>query len=146
MVKRRTNKLDDPMSIAQAFRHAYIDQIMATFAEEISSLKTMKAFVEFTGRLSDIPKDYLLPFSLWFTTLMANSRNLKQYLLQVKICEKSSLHPDTYACTVRANTLRLLLSSAAEHDLDLVSHDFKTASLNSNLKPNKISTFVIRMV
>ena len=51
---------------------------------------------------------------------------------------KNLQDPDTFAGTVRANTLRLLLSLAAEHDLDIVSHDIKTAFLYSDLKPNDI--------
>ena len=50
---------------------------------------------------------------------------------------KNKLDPDTYAGTVRADTLRPLLSLAAEHDLDLVSHDIKTAFLYSDLKANE---------
>ena len=46
---------------------------------------------------------------------------------------KNILDPDTFAGTVRADTLRLILSLAAEHDLDLISHDIKTAFLYSDL-------------
>ena len=50
---------------------------------------------------------------------------------------KNILDPDTFAGTVRSDTLRLLLSLAAEHDMDLVSHDIKTAFLYSELKPDE---------
>ena len=50
---------------------------------------------------------------------------------------KNILDSDTYAGTVRSDTLRLLLSLAAEHDLDLVSHDVKTAFLYPSLKPEE---------
>ena len=50
---------------------------------------------------------------------------------------KNIFDPDTYAGTVRADSIRLLLSIAAEHDLDLVSHDIKTAFLYSDLKPEE---------
>ena len=50
---------------------------------------------------------------------------------------KNILDPDTFAGTVRSDTLRLLLSLAAEHDMDLVSHDIKTAFLYSDLKADE---------
>ena len=51
---------------------------------------------------------------------------------------KSLLDSDSYAVTVRADTLRLLLSLTAEHDLDLASHDIKTTFLYFGLKPDTI--------
>jgi hypothetical protein len=50
---------------------------------------------------------------------------------------KNIFDPDTYAGTVRTDSIRILLSLAAEHDLDLVSHDIKTAFLYSDLKPEE---------
>ena len=50
---------------------------------------------------------------------------------------KNILDPDTCADTVRADTLRLLLSLAAEYDMDLVLHNIKTAFLYSDLKPDE---------
>ena len=45
--------------------------------------------------------------------------------------------PDTYAGTVSSPTIRLLLAIATEDDLDLVSHDIKSAFLYSSLKPEE---------
>ena len=50
---------------------------------------------------------------------------------------KNIFDPNTFTGTVRADTLRLILSLAAEHDLDLVSHDIKTAFLYSDLQRNE---------
>ena len=50
---------------------------------------------------------------------------------------KNILDPDTFAGIVRSDTLRLLLSLAAEHDMDLISHDIKTAFLYSDLKADE---------
>ena len=50
---------------------------------------------------------------------------------------KNILDPNTFAGTVRADILRLLLSLAAEYGLYLVSHDIKTAFLYSDLLPNE---------
>ena len=50
---------------------------------------------------------------------------------------KNIYDPDTFSGPVRADTLRLILSLAAEHYLDLVSHDIKTAFLYSDLKPEE---------
>ena len=50
---------------------------------------------------------------------------------------KNILDPDTFAGTARADTLRLLITLAAEHYLDLVSHDIMTDFLYSDLKPNE---------
>jgi hypothetical protein len=51
---------------------------------------------------------------------------------------KTLFDPDTYAGTVSSPTLRLLLSVATENDLDLVSHDIKSAFLYYSLKPDEI--------
>ena len=50
---------------------------------------------------------------------------------------KNILDQDTYAGTVKTDTLRLLLSLAAKHDMDLISHDIKTAFLYSDLETDE---------
>ena len=62
IAKSKINITNDPMSIAEALRHEHADDFMIAFAEEISSLKTMKTFVEYIGKPSDIPKGSLLLF------------------------------------------------------------------------------------
>jgi hypothetical protein len=45
--KRSAACSDSPMSIAQALKHQHAEFFMEAFAEEISSLKEMKTFVEY---------------------------------------------------------------------------------------------------
>ena len=139
---RRINKLmaKRTMSISQALRHPYADQFMAAFANEISLLKDMKTFVAYKGNPKDIPKGSLLSSKAIFTMVYNPDGTFKKFkacLVARGDMLKNILDSDTYAGTVRADTLRLLLSIAAEHDLDLVSHDIKTAFLYSDVKPNE---------
>ena len=50
---------------------------------------------------------------------------------------KNIFDPCTYAGTVSSPTLRLFLAIAAQDDLDLVSHDIKSAFLYSSLQPEE---------
>ena len=113
---------------------------MAAFADEISSLKEMKTFVAYLGHPKDIPKGSLLS-SKAISTMVYNPdgtfKKVKACLVVRGDMLKNILDSDTYAGTVRADTLRLLLSPAAEHDLDLISHDSKTAFSYLDLKPNE---------
>ena len=108
---------------------------MAAFADEISSLQDMRHLLP----ISDIQKIFkralcyhrrqFLPWSI--------TQKFKARLVARGDMLKIILDPDTYAGTVSTNTLRLLLSLVAEHELDLVSHDIKTAFLYPDLKPTE---------
>ena len=126
---------DSPMSIAQALRHEQADAFMAAFAEEIASLKTMKTFIEFIGKPTDIPKGSLLSSKAIFSIVYnpdGTFKKIKARLVARGDMLKNILDPDTFAGTLKTDTLRLLLSLAAEHDMDLISHDIKTAFLYSD--------------
>ena len=117
------------MSIKQALRHKYSNEFMQAFAEEINSLKDTSTFVEFLGNPPDIPKDYLLSSKAIFSIVFNPDGTFKKFKARLVArgdMLKNILDSDTYAGTVRSDTLRLLLSLAAEHDLDLISHDVKT--------------------
>ena len=100
----------------------------------------MKTFVEFFGDPADIPKGSLLSSKAIFTIVFNPDGSFKKFKARLVArgdMLKNVYDADTYAGTVRADTLRLLLSLAAEHDLYLVSHDIKTAFLYSDLKPDE---------
>ena len=102
---------------------------MAAFAEEIASLKTMQTFIEYIDKPSDIPKGSLLSSKPIFSIVYNPDGSLKKFkacLIARGNMLKNILDPDTFAGTVRTDTLHLLLSLAAEHDMDRVSHDIKT--------------------
>ena len=108
--------------------------------EEISSLKTMKMFVEFLGKPADIPKGSLLSSKAIISIVYNPDGSFKKFKARLVArgdILKNIYDPDTFAGTVRADTLRLILSLAAEHALDFVSHDIKTAFLYSDLKPEE---------
>jgi hypothetical protein len=138
--KLDVNLSDSPMSIKQALRHKYADEFMRAFAEEINSLNDMSTFVEFLGNPSDIPKGSLLSSKAIFSIVFNPDGSFKKFKARLVArgdMLKNILDSDTYAGTVRSDTLRLLLSLAAEHDMDLVSHDVKTAFLYPSLKPEE---------
>ena len=135
IAKRHANISDNPMSINQALRHEYADSFMAAFAEEISSLKDMKTFITYIGDPKDIQKGSLLSSKAIFTMVCNPDGTFKKFKARLVArgdMLKNIIDPDTYAGTVSTNTLRLLLSLVAEHDMDLVSHDIKTAFLYSD--------------
>ena len=140
MENRHANITDSPMSVAQALRHEHADAFMPEFAEEIAYLKTMQTFIEFIGKPSDIPKGSLLSSKAVFSIVYNPDGSFKKFKARLVArgdMLKNILDPDTFAGTVRSDTLRLLLSLAAEQDMDLVSHDIKTAFLYSDLKADE---------
>ena len=140
LAKRDIALSDSPMSISQALRHRYADQFMEAFASEISSLKDMNTFIAFLGDPKDIPKGSLLSSKAIFNIVYNPAGSFKKFKARLVArgdMLKNIFDPDTYAGTVRADSLRLLFSLVAQHDFDLVSHDIKTAFLYSDLKPEE---------
>ena len=134
--KRAASISDMPMSISQALRHEYAEHFMAAFPDEINSLKDVKTFIEFFGKPSEIPKGSLLSSKAIFNIIFNPDGTFKKFKARLVARGDmliNNLSDDNYVGTVRADTLRLLLSLAAEHDMDLVSHDIKTAFLYSDL-------------
>ena len=114
------------MSIAQALKHEQADAFMAAFVEDIASLKTTKTFIEFLGNPADFPKGSLLSSKTIFYIVYNPDGSFKKFKARLVArgdMLKNIIYPDTFAGTVRSDTLRLLLSLAAEHDMDLVLHD-----------------------
>ena len=99
----------------------------------------MQTFVEFLGKPADIPKGSHLSSKVIFSIVYNPDGSFKKFKARfVAIYELKNIYaPDTFAGTIRADTLRLILSLAAEHDLVLVSHDIKTAFLYFDLKPEE---------
>jgi hypothetical protein len=128
---------NDPMSIKQALAHPCAAQFMEAFAAEINSLKDMNTFTAFLGDPKDIAKGSLLSSKAIFSIVYNPDGTFKKYKARL-VARGDMLHnlhdPDTYAGTVRSDTLRLFFSVAATLDLDLVSHDIKTAFLYPSLK------------
>ena len=131
---------DSPMSISQALKHKYSNEFMQAFSDEITSLKDMKTFTEYLGNSSDIPKGSLLSSKAIFSVVFNPDGSFKKFKARLVArgdMLKNIFDQDTYAGTVRYDTLRLLFSLVAEKDLDLVSHDVKTAFLYPSLKPEE---------
>ena len=143
------NLSDSSMSIKQALRNKYASEFMTAFGEEINSLIDMKTFIEYLGNPSDIPKGSLLSAKAIFSIVFNPDGTFKKFKARLVArgdMLKNILDSDTYAGTVRSDTLRLLLSLAAEHDLDLVSHDVKIAFLYPSLNQKNSYICDARMV
>ena len=138
--KLNSNVSQMPMSIASALRHPNAADCMAAFASKIASLKDMHTFIPYTDDVKLIPKGSLLSSKAIFNIVYNPDGTFKKF----KACLvargdqlKSIYDPDTYTGTVGSPTIRLLLALAAHDDLDLVSHDIKSAFLYSFLKPEE---------
>jgi hypothetical protein len=128
---------NDPMSIKQALAHPCASEFMEAFAAEIQSLKDMNTFTEYLGDPKEIAKGSLLSSKAIFTMVYNPDGSFKKY--KARLVARGDMlqniyDPDTYAGTVRSDTLRLFFSVAATLDLDLVAHDIKTAFLYPSLK------------
>ena len=121
---------DSPMSIREALMHPYADQFMKAFADEIASLRNMETFVEFLGDPKSIPKGSLLSSKAIFSIVYNPDGTFKKFKARLVARGdqlKNLFDPDTYAGTIRSDTLRLFFSVVASLDLDLTTHDVKTA-------------------
>ena len=128
---------NSPMFIREALAHPYADHFMRAFAEEIASLRSMKTFTEFFGDPKSIPKGSLLSSKAIFTIVYNPDGTFKKFKARLVARGdqlKNLYDPDTYAGTVRSDTLRLFFSVVASQDLDLTTHDVKTAFLHPELK------------
>ena len=67
------------MSISQALKHKYADEFMGAFDEEISSVKTMKTFITYFGKPSDIPKGLLLSSKAIFSIIYNPDGTFKKF-------------------------------------------------------------------
>ena len=100
----------------------------------------MNTFTEFLGDPNTITKGSLLSSKAIFNMVYNPDGSFKKFKarLVARGDMLKNLHdPDTYAGTVHSDTLRLFFSVAATLDLDLVSHDIKTAFLYPSLKANE---------
>ena len=110
---------------------------MQAFAEEIGSLKSMNTFCEYFGDPKLIPKGSLLSSKAIFTIVYNPDGSFKKFKARLVARGdqlKNIYDPDTYAGTIRSDTLRLFFSVVASADLDLTTHDVKTAFLHPELK------------
>ena len=94
----------------------------------------MKTFITYLRHPADILKGSTILKSYIHYGVF---KKFKARLVSRGYMLKNILDLNAYAGTICLDTLSLLLSLAAEHDLDLVSHDIKTAFLYSELKPNE---------
>jgi hypothetical protein len=138
--KRKLPVSNSPMSIKQALAHPCATEFMEAFAAEVQSLKDMKTFVEYLGDPKDIEKGSLLSSKAIFSIVYNPDCTFKKY--KARLVARGdmlrNLHdPDTYAGTSRSDSLRLFVFVATTLDLDLVSHDIKTAFLYPSLKENE---------
>jgi hypothetical protein len=125
------------MSIKAALNHRYAKEFMDAFAEEVKSLKDMKTFEEFLGNPADIPKGSLLASKAIFSIVYNPDGTFKKFKARLVARGdqlKNIYDSDTYAGTIKSDTLRLFFSVVASLDLDLRSHDVKTAFLYPELK------------
>ena len=128
------------MSIEQALQHPYAQEFMHAFGEELKSLKDMKTFKKYFGDVKDIPKGALLSSKAIFSIVFNPDGTFKKFKARLVArgdMLKNIFDPDTYAGTAHSETLRLFLSVAATLDLDLNTHDVKTAFLHPSLKPEE---------
>jgi hypothetical protein len=131
---------DEPMSIEQALQHPYAVEFMQAFGDEIQSLKDMKTFRKYIGDPKEIPKGLLLSSKAIFSIVFNPDGTFKKFKARLVArgdMLKNIFDPDTYAGTAHSETLRLFLSVAATLDLDLNTHDVKTAFLHPSLKPEE---------
>jgi len=131
---------DEPISIEEALQHPYAVEFMQAFGDEIQSLKDMKTFRKYIGDPKEIPKGLLLSSKAIFSIVFNPDGTFKKFKARLVArgdMLKNIFDPDTYAGTAHSETLRLFLSVAATLDLDLNTHDVKTAFLHPSLKPEE---------
>jgi hypothetical protein len=126
-----------PLSVKQARQHQYAAGFMAALNDELSSLKNMSTFKEFTGDPTTIPKGKLIHSKIIFDIVYNPDGTFKKFKarLVARGDQFKATDPNNYAGTIKSETMRILLAIVAEFDLDHDSLDVKTAFLYPTLKP-----------
>ena len=91
--------------------------------------------------VKDIPKNLILPSMLIYDKQFYPDGSFKKYKCRLVIRGDKwydIYHMNTYASTVKSESVRMLLSIAAIEDWEMESIDVKTAFLNSPLKSEEI--------
>ena len=106
---------------------------------EIGSLHDKHTFKTEPLDISSINPKHILPSKLVFDKRYNPDGSFKKF--KVRLCirgdfwQDSGIPSDTYAATVKSESVRMILAMAAELDLNLQSIDVSTAFLYPDLKP-----------
>ena len=130
-----------PQSVDQARASPESAGYMAATTAEILSIKSMGVYHTPTVPIKDIPRHLIIPSKMVYDKVFNADGTFKKY--KARLCARGDRWQDiygteTYAGTVKSESVRFLLAIAAELDYEIECVDVKTAFLHSALEPGEI--------
>ena len=136
-----TNVKDIPRNFASISHFKEANQWYNSTTNELNSMTDNHVWYEPNIDIKSIPKNLILPSMLIYDKQYNPDGSFKKYKCRLVIRGDKwydIYNMDTYASTVKSESVRMLLSIAAIEDWEMESVDVKTAFLNSPLKHGEI--------
>ena len=148
--------IEVPQNYAKALYTQYADNWICAKDKEFSSFRNMKTYAQPRMPIDQIPKDKIIDARIVLDVCYNPDGSLKKF--KFRLCARGdqlkkkktskdgsvdendlydALRNNNYAGTVKAESVRILLSIAAELDLEIESWDVGTAFLHPELKPDE---------
>ena len=130
-----------PKSVQQAKSSIQFAEWHSSTQDELKSMKTMGVWRTPSIPISAIPKNLIVPSKLVYDVKTTSDGNFDKF--KVRLCARGDRWEDvfgveTYAGTVKSESVRFLLGIAAELDYEIECVDVKTAFLHSSLTPGEV--------
>jgi hypothetical protein len=125
-----------PLSVSQALHSLEWESWMNVTSVELESLKKMSVWHTPKIPFYDIPKQKIIPSKIIFARKYNADGTFQKY--KARLCARGdrwqeALGVETYAGTVKSESIKLLLGIAAEENFEICCVDVETAFLHSPL-------------
>jgi hypothetical protein len=125
-----------PLSVSQALDSVEWESWMKVTSVELESLKKMSVWHTPLIPFYDIPKQKIIPSKIIFARKYNADGTFQKY--KARLCARGdrwqeALGVETYAGTVKSESIKLLLGIAAEENFEICCVDVETAFLHSPL-------------
>jgi hypothetical protein len=129
-----------PLSVSQALDSLEWESWMNVTSVELESLKKMSVWHTPLIPFKDIPKQKIIPSKVIFARKYNADGTFQKY--KARLCARGdrwqeALGVETYAGTVKSESIKMLLGIAAEENYEICCVDVETAFLHSPLPPDQ---------
>ena len=130
-----------PLSVTQALASLEWESWMSVTADELASMREMCVWHTPAIPFKDIPRNRIIPSKIIFARKYNADGTFQKY--KARLCARGdrwqdALGVETYAGTVKSESIKLLLGIAAEEDMEISCVDVATAFLHSPLPPDQV--------
>ena len=130
-----------PLSVTQALASLEWESWMSVTADELKSMRDMSVWHTPAIPFKDIPRNRIIPSKIIFARKYNADGTFQKY--KARLCARGdrwqeALGVETYAGTVKSESIKLLLGIAAEENMEICCVDVATAFLHSPLPPDQV--------